>query len=358
MLSAYTTTFSLIEWLSVMGFCQSVIILVYMFFRVHDWRQASVAISYFFVLAVTFALQFAMRLEDFTEGIEFFLWFSRALGPPLCYLLVLQVVRHVDLPDSRHFWVMALVPLALLVSIFARDIGDVCEGQVRLCPRFFEWLYWLGSMTGGLSMLALWAQRDVFGQLWSAKAGRERYWLVLTLVVTNVAGTGVFFLRAVEKISDVDADALLVTLGIGMAYLATTTLFRVYPAPVQLNAVARLAPSDLSDEEKQLADQVKKLMEVDKLYQEPSFSRADLARELKTSESTLSRVINTAFGKSFPRLLSEFRVGDAKRMLADPGIPIQVIAFEAGFNSLASFNRVFREITGETPSSFREKIAE
>ena len=120
---------------------------------------------------------------------------------------------------------------------------------------------------------------------------------------------------------------------------------------------ARARASLLSEDEKQIADKVRNLMELDKLYHEPTFSRADLARELGTSENTLSRVINSAFGKSFPRLLNEFRVEDAKRMLRDPAIPIQVLAFEVGFNSLASFNRVFREITGETPSHYRSRVA-
>src|SRR5262249_27503868 len=94
-----------------------------------------------------------------------------------------------------------------------------------------------------------------------------------------------------------------------------------------------------------------------KLYHEPTFSRADLARELHVSENTLSRVINVAFGKSFPRLLNEFRVDDAKRMLHSHDIPIQIIATEVGFNSLASFNRAFRELTSITPSQYRQANA-
>jgi AraC-like DNA-binding protein len=114
----------------------------------------------------------------------------------------------------------------------------------------------------------------------------------------------------------------------------------------------------LTEEEKKIAERVKTLMKVDKLYHQASFSRADLAREINISENTLSRVINVTFGKSFPQLLNELRVEDAKRMLRDPGIAIQVAAFEVGFNSLASFNRAFREITGSTPSHYRAELDE
>lgn len=350
---AYTTFFSLIEWLAITGFCQCVLILVYILFRVRNWRQASLAIGYFSLLAASFAFQFALRLEDFETGIHLALWFSWMMGPPLCYLLVLQVVKISGLPDGRHFWVLGLVPLALVGAIAISHFSGSCERGSPLCPRFFDWLYWLGGMAGAFSMLLLWVNKNVFEGLWSMKGGHERYWLVLTLVTANVLVVVVNLSRLGGRIPAADADAILVALGLAFVYLAMTSLFRVYPPPVQLAGQSRFKSPDLSEDERKLADGVKRLMEVDKLYQEPTFSRADLARELHTSESTLSRVINIAFGKSFPRLLNELRVEDAKSMLKDPAIPVNVVAFEAGFNSLASFNRVFREITGETPTAFR-----
>ncbi len=203
-------------------------------------------------------------------------------------------------------------------------------------------------------MLALFGHKNLFGALRKAKGGAERYWLVLTLVVANVGAVCISFFGALGNLEQSQSDALFVVLGLAFIYLAITTLFRVYPSPVQLNAEpTRFTMQAMTDEEKGIAAKVKTLMEVDKLYHEPAFCRADLARELDVSENTLSRVINVAFGKSFPRLLNEFRVDDAKRMLHDHAIPIQVVASEVGFNSLASFNRAFREITSITPTQYR-----
>lgn len=353
---AYTTFFSLIEWLAITGFVQCALILVYIVFRVRNWRQASLVIGYFAVLGLSFALQFAMRLEDYSETIRLMLWTSRTAGPPLCYLLVLQIAKVTDLPERKHFWVLALVPLALVSGVVISHFSGSCERGLPLCPRFFEWLYWLGGMVGGLSMLLLWANRSVFEGLWGTKGSHERYWLVLSLVAANVLTVIVKLSRLGGTISIEDADALQIALGLAFVYLAMTSMFRVYPPPVQLSGQTRLRSPDLSDDELRLAEEVRRLMEVDKVYQEPTFSRADLARELKTSESTLSRVINIAFGKSFPKLLNDLRIEEAKIMLRDPSIPVQVIAFESGFNSLASFNRVFREVTGETPTAYRAGV--
>ena len=353
---SYTTQMTLIEWLTITGVAQTVLILVYVGLRVRNWRQAIVTMTYFFFLALAFVLQFALRIPDFEPEIRLGLWVSWAMGPMLCYLLVLQVagILH-TLPLRQHWWTVSLIPVVFGLSLLAEWAFDTCSGN-WLCPRFFDWLHWLGAMAGAVAMLALCLQKGLFTTLWNVKGGREKYWLVLTLVVMNVLGVVVNLLRSVNNLGEDNADALLVILGLSFVYLVSTTLFRIYPSPVQLHAAPRLRAPTLTAEEQLIADQVRKLMEVDKVYQEPTFSRADLARELKTSEGTLSRVINIAFGKSFPRLLSEFRVAEAKIMLQDPSLAIQTIAFEAGFNSIPSFNRVFREIARETPSAYRQRF--
>lgn len=352
----YHITFSLIEWVALTGLAQCLFILVYVSSRVRNFRQASIAIAYFLSLAFAFGLQFALRLEDYAGPIRLALWFAGALGAPLCYLLVLQVVRLQAFTVGRPFLLLLSVPGTLVAAFAMSRLQQSCGvSPYSLCPRFFQDLYWLWSMAGALCMLMLFAHPDIFSRLGSDRAAKERYWLVITLIAANVMRVIVNLLLSTGNLDLYDADALQSVLGIAFAYLVTTTLFRVYPLPVAIHAGARA--SLLSEDEKQIADKVRNLMELDKLYHEPTFSRADLARELGTSENTLSRVINSAFGKSFPRLLNEFRVEDAKRMLRDPAIPIQVLAFEVGFNSLASFNRVFREITGETPSHYRSRVA-
>ena len=350
----FATTFSLIEWLAITGLAQGVMILVYILFRMDNWRQTSLALAYFFILTLAFGLQFSLLLEDYEQPLRLALWVCWSLGPPLCYLLVLQVAKGVDIPEARQFWILALIPLSFIVGYIIRNITNVCDGKALVCQELFLWLYWLSSISGGISMLALWGNKDLFDVLRKAKGGHERYWLVIVLIGANVMGVGINSLRSTGNLSVENADSLLVVLGLTFIYLTITTLFRVYPFSVQLSTVStRFKDSELSPEEEKIAATVKELMEIDKLYHEPMFSRADLAREIQISENTLSRVINVAFGKSFPRLLSEFRVEDAKRMLLNPSIPIQVISSEVGFNSLASFNRVFKEITGETPSQYR-----
>lgn len=58
----------------------------------------------------------------------------------------------------------------------------------------------------------------------------------------------------------------------------------------------------------------------------------------------------------FRHLLNSYRVAEARRILADPARrrdKLIAVAMDSGFASLPSFNRVFRDLEGRTPSAFR-----
>lgn len=58
-------------------------------------------------------------------------------------------------------------------------------------------------------------------------------------------------------------------------------------------------------------------------------------------------------GKKLGDYINELRVRDAKQLLEAGEMPISEIAFEVGFESLRSFNRVFYKQTGMTPTDYR-----
>jgi AraC-like DNA-binding protein len=72
------------------------------------------------------------------------------------------------------------------------------------------------------------------------------------------------------------------------------------------------------------------------------------------SPAAFSRFFRRATGKSFVAHLNEVRVGLACRALAEGDQPVTAVAFDAGFQNLANFNRRFRTVTGMTPSRYRE----
>jgi len=95
------------------------------------------------------------------------------------------------------------------------------------------------------------------------------------------------------------------------------------------------------------------------LQLEPDGNLPRLAQRLGAPEHRLRKLINEGLGhRNFRSFLNARRVETAKALLADPDRSsdgVTAIAFDAGFASLASFNRVFKEVAGETPSEWRRK---
>ena len=73
------------------------------------------------------------------------------------------------------------------------------------------------------------------------------------------------------------------------------------------------------------------------------------------SEAHFARSFKEAFGVPPHRYLLTRRIERAKAMLRDTGLPITEIAFQTGWDSLGTFGRTFKDVTGESPSTLRAR---
>jgi transcriptional regulator GlxA family with amidase domain len=80
-----------------------------------------------------------------------------------------------------------------------------------------------------------------------------------------------------------------------------------------------------------------------------------LARASGVSQAHFARSFRAAFGVPPHRYLLTRRLERATALLRDTGLPITEIAFQAGWNSLGTFGRTFRDVTGESPGAFRAR---
>lgn len=79
----------------------------------------------------------------------------------------------------------------------------------------------------------------------------------------------------------------------------------------------------------------------------------DVARAANMSAFYFCKVFKAATGLTFTDYLSRARVERTKQLLLNPHVRVSEAAYEAGFQSLSQFNRVFRRVTGESPSAHR-----
>jgi transcriptional regulator GlxA family with amidase domain len=80
-----------------------------------------------------------------------------------------------------------------------------------------------------------------------------------------------------------------------------------------------------------------------------------LARVSGVSEAHFARSFKQAFGLPPHRYLLTRRIERATALLRFTELPITEIAFQTGWESLGTFGRTFRDVTGESPSALRER---
>ena len=147
--------------------------------------------------------------------------------------------------------------------------------------------------------------------------------------------------------------------GIALAFVLITASFIIYPNMIaELNEVVSLSYSKSTlkniDIDANL-DKLDHLMRVDKIYQNENLSLSLLAEAMGLSNHQLSELINTRHGMSFSRYIRSQRVDAAKKLLLeDPKASVLSISMELGFRSQSSFYSAFKEITGQSPGSFRQ----
>ena len=82
---------------------------------------------------------------------------------------------------------------------------------------------------------------------------------------------------------------------------------------------------------------------------------SETAELLSLSPARASERIRKIFGRGFCRLLREYRLNAARKLLARSCFPVEMIAARCGFRDGAYFHRVFHRETGSTPVQYREQ---
>lgn len=96
-------------------------------------------------------------------------------------------------------------------------------------------------------------------------------------------------------------------------------------------------------------------IEKDKPYLNNELTLQNLVEAMNMSKNKVSAILNSELKRSFYEVINEFRVKEAIRLI-DNGMykkhTINFISEKAGFNSKATFNRIFKQYTHKTPSEY------
>lgn len=244
---------------------------------------------------------------------------------PAALLLIVALAALGSPPAwARYLWLLqnlinAGLMLHVLAVTWAGLRGDLVEPRRRL----------RGPMIAAVAMYALVISAIQSAELFSRPASQLSLLAAVVLVALGLAGVLVF-MAADERLFGRSAKAAR-----GTASAAV---------PVQDRATL---------------ERLRRLLDEEEVWRREDLTIGQLAEMAGVPEHRLRKIINEGLGyRNFAAFLGERRVAAAKAALADPGSgrkSISSIAYEAGFSSLASFNRVFRDLAGMTPTVFRQQ---
>ncbi|MDY8137955.1 helix-turn-helix domain-containing protein [Aquimarina sp. 2201CG5-10] len=108
----------------------------------------------------------------------------------------------------------------------------------------------------------------------------------------------------------------------------------------------------------QLKSRLESVLDKEKLYLDNELTLIKLAEKIATTDKKLSALLNQYMQISFYDIINRYRTEAVKKMIDSDSYKdytLLGIAYECGFNSKASFNRIFKKETGLSPSQYKNR---
>jgi AraC-like DNA-binding protein len=185
-----------------------------------------------------------------------------------------------------------------------------------------------------------------------------RVWIILAVTLGGTANMAV----ELSGFSNTTESMINHAVSLPIVLWAFLWLTRLQTGKI-FESLAGDLPKPTPDIQPKEAPTYRRLMEAmrtEAAYKDFRMSIPTLADRIEVPEHQLRNLINRTMGyRNFSTFLNRYRIDYAKSVLADPEqvrLPILTIAMDAGFQTLSTFNRAFKTLEGETPSSYRERV--
>ena len=292
---------------------------------------------------------------DYLAGLKLLpLQFSLALGP-LIYFYVLKLTRpeyKFSWKDALHFSPVLLQLIAQLFPVKSQLNAPLLLSTIisviiylylshRLIESFYQRLKFIGGDRYRTELRWLHRLLVIFGLLW----------------LLRIPYTAVNYFAYHNQLNPATGYPLYLFLTITMIWTGATAFLRP-----ELELPVALSPAlkpPASTELKQKGIWLKKAMEANRFYRDAELSLSSLAEKMDIHPHELSRIINIALKKNFSDFVNEYRIREvAQKMQAAAygHITLVGMAFDSGFNSKATFNRAFKQMTGKSPKEYKNDL--
>lgn len=332
---------------------------------------------------ITYTIGFMAWYDTFRNTkINYFLIPTSFIFAPLLYLYIKSIVK-VNYKLRKNEWIHflpAIIYVVYRIGIYVYDVfqpgfGETQNGvlmqslEIGLVGALFS----LFMMIIRLLYLAFSIQlyvlyRKKIEQFFSNTFRIELNWLRNFLLIYSF----LFLYGLIQTVINANMMELHYTHKWWLEFLYAASIIYIgikgYFTPVQkLQDIAFESLPDIHTEEvEKIPEQqtydtssLLQLMEEQKPYLNPDLTLHDLAENLSMSSGDLSLLINRGMGKNFNDFINEYRVQEVKSLIMQgehTHKSLLGLAYDSGFNSKATFNRVFKKFSGKSPSQFISSI--
>jgi len=336
-----------------------IVVIIFLILSCKKYSSVLIPILYFVSLACGLLLPvlpafISLDHRPYTVGL---LIFGKSFNVALNYLFIIQLILG-RTPSILYYWVLAVPIFGGSSYIIASQLSDetcIMGGGVCIATSYAVTFYNLFSSALIFLLLVIFISRSFEHIRFKNLSLQHKYWLLLSLIIFNLMLLGLDLWNVTHNISMPTYLLAEGVIKVGFIYIALTSIFRVFNDVFYKELMHTISTrTALNTKERLLARKIEELMQHEKLYTDLNFNRKMLAEYIGIKEHQLSTIISIGFKKSFSEYVNDYRIEQAKRLLLEnPQNPVTVIAYDTGFNSLTSFNRVFKEFTGLSPTEFR-----
>lgn len=278
--------------------------------------------------------------------------------PPFLYLFALNITRgDISFKEYKfHFvpFVLFLLLNVVTVLYMAKLLPSASFESFLVIRNTFHSVYFLQVL--GYTIAGLWIFQKYRA---TSKKSREVSKWIKVILTTFLLIWLLFILNTILADFTFLSQLFLVLGMVLLMVLANITLFMLFSNPEYFynNLTPKIVKSYSNDIiTKKKYETLCRLVQEKELYRIPDLKIGDLSEVLGESTRNTSALINTFFDGNYYDFINTYRIEEAKKLLEneDQDVTILSILYDAGFNSKSVFNTVFKNMVGETPSSYRK----
>jgi len=384
--SAFKVFTSLFYYIQII--CLSLAILtVFVIMVLKPNREANLFLSLFIMVSALSYLPFLLwSFELWLAGDILTIIFmpSNALHGVFIYFYTVILTGQKKIPGSKHIVHLSVYFALLVFYILSFIINDSprIEGQLLTINT----LYMVGiGMVNSLTyvVVSFIKMKRYSGDIrnyFSEVKNRDINWFVkilitplIFLLVSNSGFWYAFFTHPSPIVTTVILLTLCVSMFVTLSYLINQPVIvtqnrKMYDLIQDSKAEELKKDTDKYAKlgidlplQKSSAKKIDEYMQRQKPFLDEKLTIKDLSEKVGIPYYHISVVINNIHGKNFYNFVNEYRIAEAVAALkAEKNREAHIIdiAFDCGFNSKSTFNTVFKQITGMTPSAYRKTIKE